>query len=246
MLSTSDRPAFMNKVYETKQKYFKQMVDAGEIPLRDGVVEFIDEVLADGIRPIILAGTSSAAEDSVVSCAMMNLGPTRAFKMQVLYLGSPADVSTALMNPASMNTGEGDDLTLEQQMAQAQAQAKKIAAASFTRAVNLQSSFGAMRVDPSLMAGKERAMLASPSFLAAVLSTLQCSAPDSVLVAANHSIMEAGKGVGMWVAGVPPALFKKGGFGAADATFDGFGSGGGLTWRKAKAMVESKNTKRNS
>jgi hypothetical protein len=247
MLSTGDRPAFMNKVYETKQKCFKQMVDAGEIPLREGVTEFIDEVLADGIRPIILAGTSSAPEDSVVSCAMMNLGPSRAFKMQVLYLGAPADVAGSLTDPSSMNTGEESDdltLTLDQRMAQAQAQAKKVAAASFTRAVNLQTTGGAgMRVDPSLIAGKERAMLASPSFLAAVLTTVQCSAAESVMVAASHSIMEAGKGVGMFVAGVPPSLAQRGGFAAADASFDGFGAGGGLTWRKAKAMLESKNKK---
>jgi beta-phosphoglucomutase-like phosphatase (HAD superfamily) len=248
MLSTSDRPAFMEKVYATKQKCFRQMVDTGEIPLRDGVLEFIDDVLADGIRPIILAGTSSAPEDSVVSCAMMNLGPSRAFKMQVLYLGAPADVAGSLMDPSSVgNDEENVDLTsnLELRMAQAQAQAKKVAATSFTRAVNLQSSWGTgMRVDPALIAGKERAILASPSFLAAVLTTLQCSAAESVMVASSHSIMEAGKGVGMFVAGVPASRGKRGGFSAADGSFDGFGAGGGLTWRKAKTMLESKNKKK--
>lgn len=247
MLSTSDRPAFMEKVYAMKQKCFKQMVDKGEIPLRDGVTDFIDDVLADGIKPVILAGTSSAPEDSVVSCAMMNLGPSRAFNMQVLYLGSPADVAGSLMDPNSVgNEEESDDLTsnLELRMAQAQAQAKKVAAASFTRAVNLQTSGAGMRVDPALIAGKERAILASPSFLAAVLSTLQCSAAESVMVAASHSIMEAGKGVGMFVAGVPASRSKRGGFSAADGSFDGFGAGGGLTWRKAKTMMESQNKKK--
>ncbi|KAG7671940.1 hypothetical protein Ndes2526B_g07123 [Nannochloris sp. 'desiccata'] len=247
MLSTSDRPAFMEKVYATKRKCFKQMVDAGEIPLRDGVTEFIDDVLADGIRPIILAGTSSAPEDSVVSCAMMNLGPSRAFKMQVLYLGAPADVAGSLMDPSSLgNEEESVDLTsnLDLRMAQAQAQAKKVAAVSFTRAVNLQTTWGTgMRVDPALIAGKERAILASPSFLAAVLTTVQCSAAESVMVASSHSIMEAGKGVGMFVAGVPASRGKRGGYSAADGSFDGFGAGGGLTWRKAKTMLESKNKK---
>ena len=242
MLPTKERSAFVDKIYSTKQQFFKEMVTKGEIPLRDGVAQFIDDILADGVRPVVLAGTSSAREDSVISSAMVNLGPSRAFRLQVLYLGSPADVSNAL---SSTDDNDEDDnnsgMTLDQGMAAAQAQAKKTAAASFTRAVNLQSSWGAgMRIDPALLAGKERAMLASPSFIAAVLTTMECAAADSVMVAASHSLMEAAKGVGMLVAGVPPSLAKRGGYSAMDAGFDGFGAGGGLTWRKVKAMVEAK------
>lgn len=242
MLPTRERPAFVDKVYSTKQQFFKEMVTKGEIPLREGAAQFIDDVLADGVRPVILAGTSSAPEDSVISAAMIGLGPSRAFKLQVLYLGAPADVSDALSENELQEESENTSgMTLDQAMAAAQAQAKKTAAASFTRAVNLQTTWGVgMRVDPSLIAGKERAMLASPSFMAAILTTMECSAVDSVMVAASHSLMEAAKGVGMLVAGVPPSLAARGGYSAMDAGFDGFGAGGGLTWRKAKAMLESK------
>ena len=109
MLSTKDRPAFIENVYNTKQRIFKQMAATGDIPLREGVPEFIDELLEDGIRPIIIAGTSSAPEDSVVSCAMLNLGPSRAFKTQVLYLGSAADVKSALTKKSEGGGTDKDD-----------------------------------------------------------------------------------------------------------------------------------------
>lgn len=41
------------------------------------MTEFIDEALGDGCRIVLLAGTGSAPEDSVLSSAMLNLGPAR-------------------------------------------------------------------------------------------------------------------------------------------------------------------------
>lgn len=52
--------------------------------------------------------------------------------------------------------------------------------------------------------------------------------------------MEAGKSVGMLTLGVPPSVAARGGFSAADALFDGYGPGGGLTWHKAKIMLAKK------
>lgn len=36
MMSSRDRPAFVEKVYEAKQRHLKAMVAAGEVPLRKG------------------------------------------------------------------------------------------------------------------------------------------------------------------------------------------------------------------
>lgn len=49
---------------------------------------------------------------------------------------------------------------------------------------------------------------------------------------------EAGKSAGMLTLGVPPSVAMRGGFSAADGIFDGYGAGGGLTWRKARIMHE--------
>ena len=63
------------------------------------------------------------------------------------------------------------------------------------------------------------------------------------MVAASHSLMSAAKSCGVLVAGVPPSLAKRGGYSAMDAGFDGFGAGGGLTWRKAKIMLDARKNK---
>lgn len=57
--------------------------------------------------------------------------------------------------------------------------------------------------------------------------------------AQTASQQEAGKGVGMLTLGVPPSVALRGGFSAADGIFDGYGPGGGLTWQKAKRMLET-------
>ena len=49
--------------------------------------------------------------------------------------------------------------------------------------------------------------------------------------------------MGMLTLGVPPSVAMRGGFSAADAIFDGFGAGGGLTWRKARLILDKRNEK---
>lgn len=79
-----------------------------------------------------------------------------------------------------------------------------------------------------------------PTLLAAVLATVGVSAGRGAMVAANHSTMEAAKTAGLMAAAVPPSLAARGGYSAADASFDGYGAGGGVTWRKLKAMMQAR------
>lgn len=58
--------------------------------------------------------------------------------------------------------------------------------------------------------------------------------------AATLPLQEAGKSAGLLSLAIPPSVAKRGGFAAADAMFDGYGAGGGLTWRKAKLLLEKK------
>lgn len=259
MLPTSDRTAFTEKVYATKQRIFKRMVDTSEIPLREGVTEFIDDVIEDNVHLVVLAGTASAMDDSVVSAAMMNLGINRSVKMQVLTVNSSPqsaaseEVSTQPgvdrgqegeendNDTSDINdTNENQELTFEQRIAIAQNKAKSSTAVSFARAINLQNRGVGMRVDPTLLAKQDRALMVSPEYLAAIVAALGCSSCDSALIAASHSIMEAAKAAGMYTAGVPPSLTARGGYSAMDVGFDGFGAGGGLTWRKLKSKMMKK------
>ena len=77
MLPSSERGAFVGKVYEAKCAALRAMAEKGEVPLREGVASFLDDALASGARCVVIAGTASAAEDSLVSSAMYQLGPSR-------------------------------------------------------------------------------------------------------------------------------------------------------------------------
>lgn len=59
-------------------------------------------------------------------------------------------------------------------------------------------------------------------------------------LAAALRLQEAGRSAGMLALAVPPSVAMRGGFAAADAVFDGYGAGGGLTWWKAKLLLQKK------
>ena len=136
--------------------------------------------------------------------------------------------------------GDPQPPSLARQVSDAQNSAKSSLATDFARAINLQNVGAGMRVDPALLAARERAWLVSPQYVAALVAVMGCQAPRSALVAASHSLMEDAKGAGVLTAGVPPSLAARGGYSAMDAHFDGFGAGGGLTWRKLKGMLDAR------
>ena len=53
--------------------------------------------------------------------------------------------------------------------------------------------------------------------------------------------MQAAQSAGILAAAVPPALSARGVFNNADVTFDGFGPGGGVTWRRLEAVLAKAN-----
>ena len=97
-----------------------------------------------------------------------------------------------------------------------------------------------MRVDPTLLAAQQRSERSSPALFSAILAATGGTSSRAALVAASHSLMEAAKGAGLATAGVPPSLMARGGYAAMDWGFDGFGAGGGLTWRKLKSMLAAR------
>lgn len=240
MLATKERGAFVENVYQTKRRIFADMVTKGEIPLREGALQFIDDMLADDVQPVILAGTASAPEDSVVSSAILNLGPSRSVSIQVITLGQEGMIS------GEGESGEGSDEptgnSLERQIREAQEKAKQLTAASFVTAMNRMNYSAGMVMDASFLAAANRSGLLDPQYLLAIVAALGCSASTSALVGASNSIMRTGQAAGLFVAGVPPSFAARGGYDAADAIFDGYGAGN-LTWRKVKAMIDAKKAK---
>ena len=53
-------------------------------------------------------------------------------------------------------------------------------------------------------------------------------------------LVQAAQGAGMLSVAMPPALSARGRFPAADATFDGFGYGGGLHWPRLQMLLDKR------
>ena len=53
-------------------------------------------------------------------------------------------------------------------------------------------------------------------------------------------LLQAAQGAGMLSVAMPPALSARGRFPAADATFDGFGYGGGLNWPRLQMLLDKR------
>jgi hypothetical protein len=62
------------------------MTAKGEVPLRPGAAEFLDDALAAGARVAVVAATASVPDDALVTSAMYNLGPNRCITAVVLLL----------------------------------------------------------------------------------------------------------------------------------------------------------------
>ncbi|EFN59021.1 hypothetical protein CHLNCDRAFT_137701 [Chlorella variabilis] len=253
MLASSERGAFLKKVHAIKVRILREMTAKGEVPVRPGVAQFLDDALAEGAPVAVVAATASVPEDGLVSSAMLNLGPNRAFQLRVVSMGAGSGATPfggegaegAAAPPQGGSGGEaGDELpgaSFEQQVAAAQARAKSQAAQEFVRAYNLQRASGmGMAVDPKMMAAAERAGLISPQFMSALADSLGTSPGSTLVVGGGHTILEAGRSAGMLALAVPPSVAMRGGFAAADAVFDGYGAGGGLTWWKAKLLLQKK------
>ncbi|KAI7835411.1 hypothetical protein COHA_010685 [Chlorella ohadii] len=244
MLASSERGAFLKNVHNMKVRILREMAAKGEVPLRQGAAQFLDDALAEGAQVAVVAATASVPEDGLISSAMFNLGPNRAFQLRVVTMGGGSSEGGEGGSEAAGGQSEGEEgapagATFEQQVAAAQARKKAEAAKEFVRVYNLQKASGmGMAVDPKIMTAAERAGKLTPQLMAAISATLDTPAAQTMVVAGGNTLMEAGKSAGMLTLGVPPSVAQRGGFSAADALFDGYGPGGGLTWHKAKLMLQ--------
>lgn len=233
MLSTSDRPAFVEKIYSIKKQKFRDIIAERELPLREGAKEFVEQAAAAGARLVILSGTASDPNDHVVDAVLDLLGEEIRDALQVLNVGDASGGGSG----GEDGDGEGgdEDMTFEQLVAQVQGKGKAKSASSFVRAVNLQSRGVGMRVDASMLAAGMSSV--SPSYFSAMCSTNGGSGASSAMVGVSNSLMSSAKSAGLYTCGVPPSLQARGGYTAADGLFDGFGAGGGLTWRRLQSKL---------
>ena len=128
-----------------KTTYIHRNGQNRDIPLRTGAKDFIDELIQDNVKIVLIGGTASDPNDSVVSAVTMNLGPSRSSHLTVITFGS---------DTINNNDGEGEDdaanagtsgmdeaqegQRLEDLLKAAQGKAKTSAASGFVTAINRQ------------------------------------------------------------------------------------------------------------
>jgi len=83
-LPNAEHKSFAEQILKQKDKAFRQLLKEGQIPLRQGVTQFVDDALADGVNIALLCGTNSVKEDDVGSAAAYSFGIQRARHMQII------------------------------------------------------------------------------------------------------------------------------------------------------------------
>ncbi|KAK9901645.1 hypothetical protein WJX75_006354 [Coccomyxa subellipsoidea] len=233
MLATADREPFVNRLHAAKRKHLAEMVQSGSIPLRKGAAELVREALEAGAKVGIIAGTCSTPEERIADAALAALGPGMAERLNVYVLGE------SMVADEDKTSAPGQELSLERQFANAQAKVKEDEASAFILSLQADTEASVpLGIDPAMLLAAKRGKAGlSAAFLAACLATMDLPLRRCAAVAANNSVLQAAQSAGILAAAVPPALSAQGTFNNADAKFDGFGPGGGVTWRRLEAML---------
>lgn len=247
VLPSRERREFAVKIHELKRKHLQSMVDNVQLPLREGVLQFIDEVIAGGVPLGIVAGTASTPKEGVVNAVMQAMGPARASYIRVFSFGDEGDEDTDYDTSSSDEDVWADSSVLEQRVAAAQARMKKENAQNFVNSMGrnggrwggLDRGIG-LSMDPALLAAEMRGTLISPQLLQACIMTMGASSSASAFLSSHNWTMKAANGAGMLTVALPPSLSRRGKYGHADCQFDGFGYGGGISWARLKLMLNNR------
>ena len=215
MLATSDRQAFAERVHELKKKHLRLLAENGEIPLRKGVIDLVDEALGNGVRVAILAGTQSAPEDMLGEAALRAFGRERDVSVFVVPGSSPENgdsdgdgeegsvpSSSSSSSSAAAAAAATSPETMEAGFAAAAAKLKAQGAAAFVRSVAASRAAdgddGGVVMDPALLAASRRTVATgvTPTWLAAAAAAMGARGARCAVVAANSGTLEAARGAG--------------------------------------------------
>ena len=205
MLATTDRQAFARRVHELKRKHLRLLAEAGEIPLRKGVIDLVDEALGAGARVGMLAGTQSAPEDLLGQAALRAFGRERDVSVfNVPSSGDYGDDDGDDEDSGPSSSSSSEPATMEAGFAAAAAKLKAQGAAAFVRSVAASKAADGddggdgVVIDPALLAASRRNVASglSPTWLAAAAAALGVRGARTAVVGANSGTLEAARGAG--------------------------------------------------
>ena len=231
-LPTSDYPVFCRKIHDRKQAIFKQLLAEGRVPLREGVVDILRAARASNTAVGVIAGTASSPEEGVAEAMCGALAEELQLDdvdFPIFFPGRWSAELDGVMEDGSTSGSEGGG-NLEEQMRRRAADAKRALRESSARVL---SNVGAVAAE----AGTAQQL--TPEYLAACAAVLGRSAAGCVYLGASSGGLEAAKSIGMFAAAIPSKFMSNMEYRSVDAKFMGLQPGGGATWTKLKAIMES-------
>jgi len=234
-LETGGESRFVERVEEEKERCLREMLSADEVPLRKGAGEMVGEVLSSGTsgtapcRLVLVCGTASAADANAGASAARLLveGGWVPSVEDVVRITVPGALGGVDDGGRSEDVDGGGSLSLGAAMAEAKVEAARSAVTA------LEAAQGStLSLHPTLLAAASGRAGATPAWLSACCALIGVSPADAVLLASGSSVIAAAAGAGIWAGSVPADLDRDGSAPGAEAKFDGFGPGGGVTWDK--------------
>ncbi|GMH40840.1 hypothetical protein BSKO_08744 [Bryopsis sp. KO-2023] len=226
-VATKEKADFTRQLHHQKQQILKELLQAGEVPLRDGVQDFIDEALDRGAKVGAICGTLSLSEDDVWGSVADSLTPVSA--RQILPFSWRHQPS------GDPNAPE----TLEGKIQSGIDELKRQEARAFVETVMAKKESGiGVGIDPAILAGRTSGVTAA--WMSAVIAMMDGGVSRSVIIGANGPTIKAAASARSLSIAIPAGLSRRGSFPGADAFFENMGRGGGLTWNRIQALMDQK------
>ncbi|GAQ90108.1 hypothetical protein KFL_006010040 [Klebsormidium nitens] len=218
---TSERKTFTRKCLEIKKKHLESFIEAGRLPLRPGVAEFVQEAASEGVALVIL-GVSSRIGYDATRKLVEGLGDA----VRVL---SDEDVRASTY--AQVAAGEGALAGIDNMLARQLAEAVN---AEKQRLAEMVAEKLKLTVDLDTGGKSEEALLA----LRAAAELAGTPVGRCVLLAGSHVGVQAAARISMPCVVVKSSYTAGAEFPGALATYGDYGMGSGVTLAKLRRGLE--------
>ena len=233
-----ERKEFVEHLHNLKAEAFAKMILERRVPLRQGATAFLHELASDNVRIGLVPATASHPAEGVALAAL-----------DAIAEACGADVANATAIVGGFPTGDSydehddpqDDPALDLERALSAEAARRKAEAALSAVAQLK---GVSHVDAGLLAamrggGAENAVDEGALAVTANL-VLGVGVGATAYVGALAGSAAKAKQAGLLPVILRTSASARAQFSrsAAAGVFDGFGAGGGLTWRRLKPMVD--------
>lgn len=211
-LPTNEKEAFMKSVMREKQKALDDFVQSGNLPLRPGVEQFIDDALNKSI-PVAMLTAYSRYGDKMARFVIEKLGSSRISNIKIV---GKQEIEGSLYGQLVL--GKGVSSSLEEKLAK---ETQKAISVEKQRVADEVASVLKLTVD--IPTGASESM---DEIVAALRAGAECTGTavqNCILIAGGQSGVLGAARIGMPCVVIRSSLTSRAEFHSANAVMDGFG-----------------------